>query len=324
MREADVAAWLRWIAPKRFSFIQQVAAGALLALTAVLFRIVIHPLVSDTAPYFLLIPTLFVATTIFGAIAGSTCLLIGLGLTSAFIFRAGTVGITGGGPSTTTLVFVFTGITIIILGVGMRGLVIAARASEKRADLLAGEMGHRAKNILTLAQVIVRLSAKSADGVEQLVTTVEQRLGALSRAQSVAETHAGSPPLSELVAEAVAPFGPARFSISGEPVVIERDKAKNLGLLLHELCTNSMKYGALSVPAGRISIHWTRTQSGTALIWTETGGPPVAEPATSGFGSRLANALFAADGGGASFQFAPTGLRCQLVLPDNVSPPASM
>jgi two-component sensor histidine kinase len=251
-----MSVWFRWIAPRHFSYLQQCAVGAGLAGTAVLARLAIHPMLGDTAPYFLLIPTVFVATTVFGGIAGLVLLGSGTVLTLIFVIHENTISLTAGGATIATTIFLVVGIALLVFGIAMRELVLTTRSALVRADALAGEMGHRAKNILALAQVIVRQSAGSSRDVPQLLEIVDARFAALGRAQSVAEIHAGTPPLEELIHDAVSPFEVVRFSVLGERVSVDRETAKNLGLLLHELCTNSMKYGALSLRSGNVAISW--------------------------------------------------------------------
>ncbi|WP_449397188.1 sensor histidine kinase [Devosia riboflavina] len=315
MKESEITAWFRWIAPRQFFSLQQVAIGLALAFAAVLLRLALLPALGDAAPYFLLIPTLFVATVVFGGLAGLVCLVSGAALTFFFILHEDTTSLTGSGTSITTWAFLVISITLIVLGVAIRGLVLSARAAHARADLLAGEMGHRVKNILALAQVIVRQSAKSSPDVSHLVATVEERLIALARAQNLAETHSGSPPMVDVITDAVSPFGLSRFSIKGDRVAVDRETAKNVGLLLHELCTNSMKYGALAVPAGRVSLHWELDASALNVGWQEVGGPTVHAPTKTGFGSKLARGLFVAGGGGVTFEFLASGVHCNLRIP---------
>lgn len=315
MRESGMSVWFRWIAPRHFSYLQQCAVGAALAGAAVLARLAIHPMLGDTAPYFLLIPTLFVATTIFGGIAGIVFLGSGTVLTLLFVIHENTINLAGGGATVATTIFLVVGIALLVFGIAMRELVLTARSALARADVLAGEMGHRAKNILALAQVIVRQSAGSSRDVPQLLEIVDARFAALGRAQSVAEVHAGTPPILELISDAVSPFEAARFSILGERVSVDRETAKNLGLLLHELCTNSMKYGALSLTSGRVAISWALDADFLAIDWQESGGPAVRMPSRVGFGSRLTKALFAGEGGGVSVDFNPSGLRCSVRIP---------
>lgn len=314
MRSLDVTTWLQWIAPRHFSHLQQAAIGLMFALGAVLASMALVPLIADFAPFSLLIPVIFIVTIVFGGTAALSCLLAGSELTLAFVFREDSLTLTGRGATITTLAFLGIAASLIIIGVAMRKLILSARAAHARADILASESGHRAKNMLTLAQVIVHQSAKSCASVGELVSTVEDRFGALGRAQSVAELHAGTPPLREVAWGAVSPFDANRLEIGGPSVRLQRDAAKNLGLLFHELCTNAMKYGALSISSGRVRVHWTKSESAVEIEWQELGGPAVKTPTSTGFGSRLAKTLFLSDGGGVKFDYSPAGLICRVKI----------
>src|SRR6185369_4258075 len=100
-------------------------------------------------------------------------------------------------------------------------------------------------------------------------------------------------PLPDVISTALIPYrtGDGRFAVSGPPLVVKSRQALALSLAIHELATNALKYGALSVPSGRVSITWTAELHASAprfiFVWQELGGPPVLEPANAGFGSRL-------------------------------------
>jgi len=123
------------------------------------------------------------------------------------------------------------------------------------------------------------------------------------------------------VAWALWPFGgelSPRFVAEGPPVRLGPQAALALSMVLHELSTNALKYGALSSEAGKVEIRWTAPRTSDAqmsLVWRESGGPPVAPPARMGFGSRLIQRGLAADlRGSAVLRFEPDGLVCEMEL----------
>jgi len=104
--------------------------------------------------------------------------------------------------------------------------------------------------------------------------------------------------------------------LSGPEVQLLPSTAQTLALTLHELVTNSAKYGALSTQAGRLSIKWEDETGLLRLVWEETGGPPVREPMSRGFGTRSVIASIESQlGGRAEFDWHPTGLVCRLAVP---------
>ena len=106
--------------------------------------------------------------------------------------------------------------------------------------------------------------------------------------------------------------------LEGPDVDLAPNDALSLGLAVHELATNATKYGALSVPTGRVEVHWELTASDRVLVcWRELGGPPVAqEKRKRGFGTELIERIVAAElGGGVTLEFRPGGVYCELTLP---------
>jgi two-component sensor histidine kinase len=151
----------------------------------------------------------------------------------------------------------------------------------------------------------------------------EARLLALSKAHDVLtrEKWEGAP-LTDIVERAVAPYrGEARkrFAIKGPMVRVSPQQALALAMTLHELCTNAVKYGALSNDRGRVMIDWAvsgRGKSTLKLRWSEKGGSKVSPPARKGFGSRLIERGLASDlGGEIRIDFARTGVTCRIETP---------
>jgi len=122
--------------------------------------------------------------------------------------------------------------------------------------------------------------------------------------------------LDELVAAQVAPFAAAeRFELSGPKVILTPKAVQNLGLALHELGTNAVKYGALSAPAGRARVSWSVDGDSLRVVWKELGGPPVPPPRRQGFGRVVAEQLLAtALGAAVDTNFAADGLEWTLVM----------
>jgi two-component sensor histidine kinase len=123
--------------------------------------------------------------------------------------------------------------------------------------------------------------------------------------------------LREVVERALRPFdqASARFTIEGPAVRLQPGGALTMALILHEMATNALKYGALSNAAGRVSLSWTYDPDSRALelLWTETGGPVVTPPTRKGFGSRLIERSLGGElKGAATMDYRPEGLSCVL------------
>jgi two-component sensor histidine kinase len=188
--------------------------------------------------------------------------------------------------------------------------------AEERQMLLTREVDHRAKNALALAQSIVRLT--NAENVRTYVSAVEGRISALARVHTILSLSSWQgAEIGRLVAEEVAPYANGgQISFSGKELQLQPATAQTLALALHELVTNSAKYGALSVLSGQISVSWSVEDDRLDLTWIETGGPLVHVPTSRGFGTRSLMASVESQlGGQAMFDWRPEGLICRLHVP---------
>jgi two-component sensor histidine kinase len=111
-----------------------------------------------------------------------------------------------------------------------------------------------------------------------------------------------------VVARAVAPFNPVRFTMQGDAAVLPAATALLLAMAVHELCTNAVKYGALSNAEGRIAIGWEDRSGLLCFRWQESGGPAVQIPTRRGFGTNLIQRAITGEQGSAQFDYAPSGL----------------
>lgn len=171
----------------------------------------------------------------------------------------------------------------------------------EQQTLILNEMSHRVKNVLAVAGGLVGLSARSAESPRAMAKAVQERLGAYSRAHELTRTTGAAAArgatqettLQTLVAAIIAPYldqsgEGTNVSLTGEDIAIDANATASLALVLHEFTTNAAKYGAFSVPSGRVAIESRRTGDGFELIWTERGGPAVtAAPTRHGFGTVL-------------------------------------
>jgi len=200
------------------------------------------------------------------------------------------------------------------------------KASERRQKLLIDELNHRVKNTLATVQSLASQTARGAETPEAFREGFEGRLIALSKAHDQLTVHHWeNAQLRELLSGSLAPYAgaaPDRIVLRGEDIVLRPRAVLTLAMAFHELTTNAAKYGALSVPGGRIEIRWQPVpgdDGGRPLLkieWIEQGGPTVVEPTRRGFGSKLIQGGIAAEhGGSARLAFDPAGLRCEILMP---------
>jgi two-component sensor histidine kinase len=196
------------------------------------------------------------------------------------------------------------------------------RADEQRV-LLLNELNHRIKNTLATVQGIAEQTLRAGQVDLRTRENLADRLVALSKAHDVLveENWAGAE-LDAIVRQALAPHaGGVRFQVEGPPVRLSPQQAVSLSLALHELATNALEYGSLSVEAGTVAVTWNIELDGQGrrrmnLLWSEAGGPVVFKPEQTGFGTRLIIRHFGRESGGsARLDYAPDGLRCVLELP---------
>ncbi len=205
---------------------------------------------------------------------------------------------------------------------GINQDITERRRSEERQMLLAREVDHRAKNALAVVQAIVGLTRDTDP--EAFRTAVIGRIAAMARAHNLlAREGWDQAELGELIEAELAPLRAGaedaeRIRLAGPPVALAAGAAQPLAMALHELATNAAKYGALSVPGGRVEVRWGRcAEGGLDLRWTERGGPPLAgPPAHAGFGSSVVrNTVERQLGGTTQFDWQAAGLEVTLQLP---------
>lgn len=187
--------------------------------------------------------------------------------------------------------------------------IIRAMAKNQLLNL---ELVHRIKNILVGVQSIVGQSLRDQ---QDLLETVSARLAALGATNDfLVQSEWRSANLRDILVREFVPYGPSRFQLSGDDIECPCAVAIFLALIVHELTTNAMKYGALSTPSGRIAVAWSSVAGRLDLEWIETGGPRPAAPTRVGFGSKLLRSGVRQFNGTVDCRFEPTGLRCSLSL----------
>jgi PAS domain S-box-containing protein len=191
------------------------------------------------------------------------------------------------------------------------------KRSERQIAILAREAEHRAKNVLATVNAVVRLS--QADTPEGLKAAIAGRVQALANVHTLfVESRWSGAELRTLVAQELSPYcegGKTHVQMDGPGVFMESNAAQTIAVTFHELSTNAAKYGALSVPHGRVEITWSRSADGRLVIrWTETNGPPVKPPARHGFGTRVMQGMISQLNGELRFDWHPDGLRCEIAL----------
>lgn len=215
-----------------------------------------------------------------------------------------------------------------IVGRTMFGIfldVTGRKQAEEGHELLAGEMSHRVKNLLAIASALTAISSRSAQSCEEMARELTERLSALGRAHDLVRPlpngQGSAALLGDLLSLLLAPYDDkgafkGRIRVAVERMGVGEDAATGLALVIHELATNSMKYGALSSSVGVLDVSSVTEGETIVLTWTEHGGPVVEAPeGPGGFGSRLVRRSVAGQlGGTIHYDWAATGLIVTLAM----------
>jgi two-component sensor histidine kinase/CheY-like chemotaxis protein len=193
--------------------------------------------------------------------------------------------------------------------------------ADKLQKLILDELHHRIKNTLATVSAIASQSLRTATSIEDGQQAIEGRLVALGRAHNLLMQGSWiDASVISIVRGATEPFdghGGGRFSIDGPDIRITSGAVIALAMTFNELCTNTTKFGALSVPAGRIEIAWTIDEETQRLrmTWTEKGGPAVTAPTRRSFGTRMMRSLGQQLNGLVDLAYPPTGFVYMLDVP---------
>lgn len=193
------------------------------------------------------------------------------------------------------------------------------RQGKERADLIAQELNHRVKNLFAVILSLVGLSARGSTDVPSTVEKIRNRIFALSTAHSISQGKSDVQrfELKELLTAILAPYRnpDTVIRMEGPETELPSDAITPLGLIFHEVATNALKYGGLSVPGGSVEVQWRVDGGQLELVWTERGGPPAKPGKSNGFGSTLINATAEQLGGTIENDWADHGLTMTLRFP---------
>ena len=204
--------------------------------------------------------------------------------------------------------------------------VTARKQAEEAREMAAGEMSHRVKNLFSIASALTTIAARSTATTAEMARDLTQRLTALGRAHDLVRPAPGqvedrAAQLGDMLAVLLAPYGTdarasSRIQLALPEVRVGGTAASTLALVVHELATNSVKYGALSQSGGTLDVRGSASDEEVLLIWTERGGPPVAAPTgTMGYGSKLVTRSVSGQLGGAiTFDWLASGMVATLQM----------
>ncbi|MGE5721469.1 MAG: sensor histidine kinase [Sphingomonadales bacterium] len=313
----------RWVPQWLTSILVGLAASGL----AMAGRALLLLVWADAVPFGLLFPAILLATLFGRWQAGLTCFIVG-GLGTWYLALAPyhSFAIPDAATGAILAFYAVVGGLILAIAEAYRQALHqlaherreSAAAEARRQRLLTQELNHRIKNMLATVQAIASQTLGRAAIPPEARQAFDARLAALARAHDLLTRAAWSEAAFEdLVTSALAPFDNGKcFRINGPALSLPSQHAVAMALGLHELATNAVKYGALSVPDGSVDLSWSIEGGRFRLTWIERDGPKVAAPAASGFGTRLLERALAVElGGSVRLEYPADGARCEIEAP---------
>ena len=191
-----------------------------------------------------------------------------------------------------------------------------AKAAGRQRELVVCELGHRLNNLFPVVLSVAGIMAAQHDDVADYHQALDARLRSIWATHGLLTRGASeSAMVEELVRIETNPFAAVQISLSGPEIYLSGGVAEGFAMIIHELATNAVKHGALSVPEGRVDVEWSSTGRRMTLNWVERGGPTVARPVRTGFGSSVIGASAQPPVCGcAEVDFRPDGLCYRLTL----------
>jgi two-component sensor histidine kinase len=263
-------------------------------------------------PFSLYYPAVLLSAVFGGVQAGLWTAIMGGVLGTAVDFAD-----TPTGPARIALLAIYVVVSSLIMWAARhhrsiahyyRDLSAKLQKEEEYRKLVVGELSHRLKNSLATVHAVVRQVLRDQP---QMWAAVDGRLRALGATDDlILQSDRSGCDIEELLQLEMAPYGDSRVTLLGNPLHIPPKLAVSLGLMFHELTTNSAKYGALSTPNGFLQISWRMVGDRLSVIWDENNGPPVTRPDKTGFGTRLLASALAPFDGNVQTDYLPAGLHC--------------
>jgi len=193
---------------------------------------------------------------------------------------------------------------------------------ERHQELLVAELDHRVKNILAQVAVVAVSTRQDSQSIDEFLRSLNGRIQSMAAAHMLLSKSGWQiVGLDALVRNQLAPYATDKnIRISGTDIMLTAAEVQAVAKVLHELATNAAKYGALSMPGGRVSVNWDRKPNGDetnlSIVWQELDGPPVKSEPQSSYGTDLIRHLIPHElGGKVDLMFASEGVSCRIEIP---------
>lgn len=209
-------------------------------------------------------------------------------------------------------IYFVSGMFVIWLGQLFRNAVRDLQAEQAQREMILSEVEHRARNMGAMGAAIVQFSLKDNKEAAELINSRMKTLQATN--DLITKSPRLQPDIESILRMELAPYGIDRCTMNGGTVRLPSNAARAVALVIHELTTNAVKYGALSRDSGKLNLSWAMKDGALEIEWREHGGPKIAAPARSGFGTKLIDTTVAALSGSVAREFRDDGLYCRVRL----------
>jgi two-component sensor histidine kinase len=290
------------------------AYGLAIFVLAVIARILIDFVVPERLPFITFFPAVFLAAYYLGRGPGLLVLVLSTLVGTAWTDPTGQSAITFYMAS--ALLFLAVAGMIVFFVDALMVAQKKLRQQDQQLELINRELKHRIKNLFAIADSVCQQTINAGGSAKEMSRAVSGRILAIASAQDLLSTTATEgAEMKEIVgklASSLAPT-PSRIRVEGEPYRLPVDATTPFALILHELATNALKYGAWSKENGWVHVKWTATSELLQFKWREHDGPALAPPVREGLGRKLIKSSL--PGARVDHSFKPDGLQCEIDLP---------
>ena len=293
--------------------LQAYAFAAVCALGAGLFEVWLKWLDQNASPLIAYYPAV-AFTALLGGIGPAALVAVIGGMTAwwAFMPPAFSLSLERHGDQINLITFAFVSMLLVLAADHFRRVAKRLEDEEQLRQLAVQELAHRLKNKIATIQAIISVQLRDQPQVRDGILS---RLAALTATDHLVEEANGRGAFAHDIARTeLGPYAASRVVIQGPNVLLPPKYALTVALLVHELATNSAKYGSLSVPDGIVLLTLRMTDALLAVDWQEKGGPTVSAPQRQGFGLRLLSRALEQFGGGTDILFEPSGMICKMKI----------
>ncbi len=285
------------------------AAGCVVVATAVHICVgFVRPEAVVFAPYY---AATLIAALMGGGAAGVLAMTLG-GMTAYWLFAPADWSLFTAEDLDNWALYGTSSVVILWAALSYRTLLQRLREEQQKRQLLNDELAHRLRNTLAGVQAILHQSLASES---ELRDKISARLVALAATNELLfKSEWRSVALNDILIGEFRPYDPAQIHCEGEDVQCPSQAAILVALIIHELTTNAVKYGALSKPDGRIDVSWQKVDNRLTLRWAETVSFQLLPPTRKGFGTKLLSSAIRGFNGNVETSFGPNGLSCNMSL----------